>query len=149
MSFHKVLEGLQAVGELLIKRGSAMGPLVPSLIVLVPGFVIAAWFFRSTAMIKGVPLISVLFVVAALGIVIDYHRRYAFFAKNDPDRLQSEEYRYKTAQMRMIAAKELPDTMLEEELSLEDPKKNLDSPKPLSEGDESPTPTDADEEKTA
>ena len=81
MSFHRVLEGLQAVGELLIKRGSAMGPLVPSIIVLVPGFIVAAWFFRSTAMIKGVPLISALFVIAALGIVIDYHRRYAFFCK--------------------------------------------------------------------
>ena len=126
-----------------------MGPLVPSLIVLVPGFIVAAWFFRSTAMIKGVPLISVLFVVVALGIVIDYHRRYAFFAKNDPDRLQSEEYRYKTEQMRMIAAKELPDTMLKEELSLENPKKNLDAPRPSSEEDEPPTPTDADEEKTA
>ena len=126
-----------------------MGPLVPSLIVLVPGFIVAAWFFRSTAMIKGIPLISVLFVVVALGIVIDYHRRYAFFAKNDPDRLQSEEYRYKTEQMRMIAAKELPDTMLKEELSLENPKKNLDAPRPSSEEDEPPTPTDADEEKTA
>ena len=149
MSFHRVLEGLQAVGELLIKRGSAMGPLVPSIIVLVPGFIVAAWFFRSTAMIKGVPLISVLFVIAALGVVIDYHRRYAFFAKNDPDRLQSEEYRYKTAQMRMIAAKELPSPMPTEELSLEDPEKNLDTPRPSSEGDEPPTPTDTDEEKIA
>ena len=147
MSFHRVLEGLQAVGELLIKRGSAMGPLVPSLIVLVPGFIVAAWFFRSTAMIKGVPLISVLFVIAALGIVIDYHRRYAFFAKNDPDRLQSEEYRYKTAQMRMIAAKELPNPMPAEELSLEDPRKNSDAPRASSEEDEPPASTDTDEEK--
>ena len=147
MSFHRVLEGLQAVGELLIKRGSAMGPLVPSIIVLVPGFIVAAWFFRSTAMIKGVPLISVLFVIAALGIVIDYHRRYAFFAKNDPDRLQSEEYRYKTAQMRMIAAKELPNPMPAEELSLEDPRKNLDAPRPSSEEDEPLASTDTDEEK--
>ena len=147
MSFHRVLEGLQAVGELLIKRGSAMGPLVPSIIVLVPGFIVAAWFFRSTAMIKGVPLISVLLVIAALGIVVDYHRRHAFFAKNDPDRLQSEEYRYKTAQMRMIAAKELPNPMPAEELSLEDPRKNLDAPRPSSEDDEPPVSTDTDEEK--
>lgn len=147
MSFHRVLEGLQAVGELLIKRGSAMGPLVPLIIVLVPGFIVAAWFFRSIAMIKGVPLISVLFVIAALGIVLDYHRRYAFFAKNDPDRLQSEEYRYKTAQMRMIAAKELPNPMPTEELSLEDPEKNLDAPRPSSEEDEPPASTDTDEEK--
>lgn len=147
MSFHRVLEGLQAVGELLIKRGSAMGPLVPSIIVLVPGFIVAAWFFRLTAMIKGVPLITVLLVIAALGIVIDYHRRHAFFAKNDPDRLQSEEYRYKTAQMRMIAAKELPNPMPAEELSLEDPRKNLDAPRPSSEDDEPPVSTDTDEEK--
>ena len=100
-------------------------------------------------MIKGVPLISVLFVVAALGIAIDYHRRYAFFAKNDPDRLQSEEYRYKTAQMRMIAAKEFPNPMPAEELSLEDPRKNLDAPRPSSEEDEPPASTDTDEEKIA
>ena len=100
-------------------------------------------------MIKGVPLISVLFVTAALGVVIDYHRRYAFFAKNDPDRLQSEEYRYKTEQMRMIAAKELPSPIPTEELSLEDPEKNLDAPRPSSEGDEPPASTDTDEEKIA
>ena len=147
MSFHRVLEGLQAVGELLIKRGSAMGPLVPSIIVLVPGFIVAAWFFRSIAMIKGVPLISVLFVIAALGIVIDYHRRYAFFAKNDPDRLQSEEYRYKTAQMQMIAAKELPNPIPEDELP--DPKEKPDAPRSSSEGDEPPASTDTDEEKIA
>ena len=139
MSFHRVLEGLQAVGELLIKRGSAMGPLVPSIIVLVPGFIVAAWFFRSTAMVKGVPLISVLFVIAALGIVIDYHRRYAFFAKNDPDRLQSEEYRYKTAQMRMIAAKELPNPNAHRgSFRWKTRKKNLDAPRPSSEEDEPP-----------
>lgn len=124
-----------------------MGPLVPSLIVLVPGFVIAAWFFRSTAMIKGVPLISVLFVVAALGIVIDYHRRYAFFAKNDPDRLQSEEYRYKTAQMQMIASGELHDSIPEEELP--DAKEKPDALEPSSEEDEPPDSTDTDEEKSA
>ena len=124
-----------------------MGPLVPSLIVLVPGFIVAAWFFRSTAMIKGVPLISVLFVVVALGLVIDYHRRYAFFAKNDPDRLQSEEYRYKTARMQMIAAKELGDPIPEKELP--DPRENTDALEPSSEGDEPPNPTDTDEEKSA
>ena len=124
-----------------------MGPLVPSLIVLVPGFIVAAWFFRSTAMIKGVPLISVLFVVVALGIVIDYHRRYAFFAKNDPDRLQSEEYRYKTARMQMMAAKDLGDLVLEEELP--DPKEKPAALEPSSKEDEPPDSTDTDEEKSA
>lgn len=124
-----------------------MGPLVPSLIVLVLGFIVAAWFFRSTAMIKGVPLISVLLVGAALGIVIDYHRHYAFFAKNDPDRLQSEKYRYKTAQMQMMAAKDLDDLVLEEELP--DPREKPDALERSSEEDEPPDSTDTDEEKSA
>lgn len=124
-----------------------MGPLVPSLIVLVLGFIVAAWFFRSTAMIKGVPLISVLFVVVALGIVIDYHRLYAFFAKNDPDRLQSEKYRYKTARMQMMAAKDLSDPVLEEELP--GAREKPDALEQSSEEDEPPDSTDTDEEKSA
>ena len=123
-----------------------MGPLVPSLILLSPGLIFAAWWFRSTAVIKGVPLISVLFVIAALWIVFDYHRHYASFAKNDPDRLQSEEYRYETARMQMIGAKELRNLTPEAALSLEAPRENLAALEPSSEEDESPAPSDTDEE---
>ena len=127
-----------------------MGPLVPSLVLLSPGLIFAAWWFRSIAVIKGVPLISALFVIVALWIVFDYHRHYASFAKNDPDRLQSEEYRYQTARMQqMIAAKELPDPIPAEELSLGDPMENPDVPRPSSEEDEPSTSTDTDEEKTS
>jgi len=85
--FRDGLAAVQDVGGLLVKRGTAMGPLVPSLL-LSPFFVGAAWLFRSVAVVSGVPLFSALFVVAALVIVINYHRHYAWRARHDPDRLQ-------------------------------------------------------------
>ena len=81
--------------------------------------------------------------------MFNYLRHYASFAKNDPDRLQSEEYQLKTAQMQMIAAKELLHPISPEELSLEDPRENLDAPRPSSEEDRPPDSTDTDEEKTS
>ena len=149
MSFRRVLaslQHLQDIGGLLIKRGSAMGPLVPSLL-LIPVFLFAAWLFRSTFVISGCPIISTGLVIGVLGIVFSYHRHYASFAKNDPDRLQSEEYRYETARMQMIAAKELRDPIPAEELP--NPKEKPDAPRPSSEGDEPPTPTDANEENAS
>ena len=50
MSFRDILGGIQDVGGVLIKRGTAMGPLVPSLL-LVPAFIFAAWLFRTTAIV--------------------------------------------------------------------------------------------------
>ena len=146
MSFRRVLASILTGGELLIKRGSAIGPLIPSLL-LSPGLLIFAWLFRSTFVISDCPIISTGLVIAALGIVFSYHRRYAFFAKNDPDRLQSEKYRYKTAQMQMMAAKGLGDLVLEEELP--DPREKPDALEPSSEEDEPPDLTDTDEEKSA
>ena len=99
MSFHRVLASLQDIGGLLIKRGSAMGPLVPTLL-LVPVLLGAAWLFRSVFVVKGCPIISTGLVILVLWIVVIYLRHYASFAKNDPDRLQSEENRYQTARMR-------------------------------------------------
>ena len=151
MSFRRVLaslQHLQDIGGLLIKRGSAMGPLVPSLL-LIPVFLFAAWLFRSTFVISGCPIISTGLVIGVLGIVFSYHRHYASFAKNDPDRLQSEEYRYETARMQMIAAKELRDPIPAEELPLGGPRESLDAPRPSSEEDEPPVSTDTDEEKIA
>ena len=121
--FRNGLAAVQDIGGLLLERGTAMGPLVPSL-VLSPVLVGAAWWFRAVAVIDGIPVFSALFVLAALAIVFDYHRHYASFARNDPDRLQSEKYRYKTARMQMIAARELQQPMPEESLPLAGPAEN-------------------------
>ena len=147
MRFERVLASLQHVGGLLIKRGSAMGPLVPPLI-LSPVLLGAAWLFRSTFVIQDCPVISVLLVVVALGIVVHYLYHYSSFAKNDPDRLQSEEYRYETARMQMIAAKEMRYPIPAEDLVLQKPRQNLAELGPSSEEDGPPASTDTDGEKT-
>ena len=121
--FRNGLAAVQDVGGLLVKRGTAMGPLVPSLL-LSPFFVGAAWLFRSDAVVSGVPLFSALFVVAALVIVFSYHRHYAWFARHDPDRLQSEKYRFETQRMQMIAAKELRHPVPAESLPLAEAAEN-------------------------
>ena len=38
MDFRDIVRGIQDVGTVLVKRGTAMGPLVPTLL-LVPGFI--------------------------------------------------------------------------------------------------------------
>ena len=117
MDFRDILGGIQDVGNVLIKRGTAMGPLVPSLF-LVPVFIFSAWLFRTTAVVGDVPIFSALFAIMALGTVIDYHRRYAAFAKDDPDRLQSEEYRIGMARTQMMAGKGLRQPVPEDSLPL-------------------------------
>ena len=82
-----------------------MGPLVP-LLFLALVFVLVSYLFRETAVVHGVPIFTAVFVLAALVIIFSYLRHYTAFAKRDPDRLQSEEYRLLTMQQ-MIAAKEL------------------------------------------
>ena len=121
--FRNGLAAVQDIGGLLIKRGTAMGPLVP-LLLLVPVFIGAAWLFKSVAVVAGVPLFSALFALAPLVIVFYYLRQYASFAKHDPDRLQSEKYRYETQRMQMIAAKDLEHPMPAESLPLADPAEN-------------------------
>ena len=144
MSFRNLLGSLQLIGGLLVKRGTAMGPLVPSL-ALCPLLLLFAWLFRSVVVVGEVPIISVVMAIAALWFVADYHRHYSRFARIDPDRLQSEEYRYQILRL-MIAARELSDTISAEELRLGDPTVNL----PEFEGTvEQPTgSSDADEERT-
>ena len=122
-----------------------MGPLVP-LLYLAVVFVLAAYLFRSVALVRGLPLFSALFVIAALGIVFSYLRRYASFAKHDPDRLQSEEYRIQTMQQ-MIAAKELRHPMPAESLPLADPTENPAERQSRADGQETPEPTSAEEER--
>ncbi|MCY4377682.1 MAG: hypothetical protein OXC31_28320 [Spirochaetaceae bacterium] len=121
--FRNGLAAVQDVGGLLIERGTAMGPLVP-LLLLVPVFLGAAWLFESVAVVAGVPLFSALFALAALVIVFRYLRHYESFAKHDPDRLQSEKYRYETQRTQMIAAKELKHPMPADSLPLADPAEN-------------------------
>ena len=121
-----------------------MGPLVPTLI-LCPVFLFVAWLFKSTFVVSGCPIISTGLTILSVAIVIFYLFHYASFARNDPDRLQSEEYRYETARMQMIAAKELPHPIPEENPSLDDPKGNPAAPELPAEDE--PASNGADEEK--
>lgn len=123
-----------------------MGPLVP-LLFLIPIFLGAAWLFKDVAVKWGVPVLTIVFIVAALWIPVVYVRQYSSFAKNDPDRLQSEEYRYEMARMQTIASKELPYPVPEDRLSLPDPTENPLQEPIRDEDEESPHSTDADEEK--
>ena len=143
MSVRKILNslGLREIGSLLVKRGTAMGPLVPSLLISLV-LLFFSWLFESTLVIGGIPLITVACVLVALGLIINYNRHYARFAKHDPDRLQSEEYRYEIARLKMIATKELSDPMPADELPLADT-----APK-LSEPEESLTSTDDKEQSS-
>ena len=125
-----------------------MGPLVPALF-LSPVLLGAAWLFRSTFVIQDCPVISLMLAVVALGIVIHYLYHYSSFARNDPDRLQSEEYRYETARMQMIAAKELRYPIPAEDLALQEPRENLAVLGPSSDEHNPPSLTDSGEEETA
>ncbi len=122
-----------------------MGPLVLPLL-LSPVLLFFAWLFESTLVIKDVPVITVACVLAALWLIFNYTRHYGRFAKNDPDRLQSEEYRVEIARQKIyISAKELPDPVSEDELPLADPAPNLPEPE-ASVQEESLNPNDIDEE---
>lgn len=115
--------GLQHASDLLIRRGTAMGPLVPMLF-LVPLFIAGAYLLRSTIWL------SVISVAAAIGIIIEYFRQYNKFANSDPDRLQSEEYRYEMTKIQIVAAKGLPEPVALEDLNLSDPSTNPANPMP-------------------
>ena len=120
-----------------------MGPLVP-LLFLVLLFVLAAYLFREMAVVDGVPVFSAVFVLTALGIVFSYLRHYTAFAKHDPDRLQSEEYRL---MQQTIAAKELPHPVPVEDLPLTEPTENPVEPQSHTEGERIPDSTVAEEER--
>ena len=144
--FHKITSGLHDIGSALVKRGTAMGPLVPSLIA-VPILLLFAWLFRETAVLMGFPVITVILVVASLCILYSYHRRYASFAKNDPDRLQSEEYRYEMTRVQMLAAKGLQEPLPEDSLPLADPTRNLPEVDGPNEGEDASAPDVTDQEE--
>lgn len=103
----EMLGGLHRSGTALIKKGTAMGPLIP-LLVLVPILLFAAWLFQHVAVISGVPSFSALFVLGILVIIAMYLRHYGRFAKEEPDRLQSEEFRVRMEQLELqrVVAKE-------------------------------------------
>ena len=92
-----------------------MGPLVP-LLFLVPIFAIFAWLLIDKVVIKGIPVFSVLFFIGIFWIIFGYYSHYSAFAKNDPDRLQSEQYRSEMQQLQVIAKGwdgPLPDNLLD------------------------------------
>lgn len=148
MSVHKILNslGLQEISGLLIKRGTAMGPLVPILLISLV-LLFFAWLFKSTLVIEstlvidGIPLITVALVLVAFCPIIAYILLFAWFAKHDPDRLQSEEYQSKIARLNVITSQGLSDSIPEDELPLADTAPNLSKP------EESLTSTD-DKEKS-
>ena len=145
LGLRNVLAGVRDMGSLLIKRGTVMAPLVP-LLYLAVAFVLLAYPFRSVALVRGVPLFSALLVIAALGIVFSYLRQYASFAKHDPDRLQSEEYRLQTMKQ-MIAAKGLRHPMPAESLPLADPTENPAERQSRADGRETPELPSAEEDR--
>lgn len=149
MSVHKILNslGLQEISGLLIKRGTAMGPLVPILLISLV-LLFFAWLFESTLVIGGVPLITVACVLVALWLIINYNRHYARFAKHDPDRLQSEEYRLEEYRLlALIEGKELPGSVSEGEIPLADTVAKLSDPEASKKKKDSLTSTDIDEEQ--
>ena len=78
--YHKLAGALHDIGSALVRRGTAMGPLVPSLVAVVP-MLLFAWLFRETAVLMGIPVITVVLVVAVLWILFDYHRHYAIICE--------------------------------------------------------------------
>lgn len=142
LDIHRVLRD---VGSLLFKKGSVMTPLI-ALLFLVPVFIWAAYLFRSVAVIRRVPIISTLFAVVSLAIPLIYWRYYDWFAKHDPDRLQSEEYRVEVMKQ-TIAAKELPYPVPVENLSLAGPTENPADVPSRGDGQGTHQPNTAEEER--
>ena len=120
--FQRFSGSLQDIGSALVRRGTVMGPLVPSLAV-VPFLLLFAWLFRDTAVVGGVPILTAALVIVSLLILYNYHRHFGRFAKSDPDRLQSEEFRIGMTRLQMLDAKSLPQPLPED--SLPEPTRNL------------------------
>lgn len=104
----RIAEALQQTGTLLIQRGTVMGPLVPALS-LVPVLGFFAWLLADVFVFRGIPVFSALCFVGIVAVVGIYLDQYTRFAKLDPDRLQSEQYRVQMQQIQMIKAKDLRD----------------------------------------
>ena len=98
-------------------------------------------------MIGGIPLITVACVLVALWLIFNYNRHYARFAKHDPDRLQSEEYRLEKDRLALIEGKELSDPMPADEIPLTDTAAKLSEPEVSTQEEDSLAPPDIDEER--
>lgn len=94
----ELLGGLHRSGTALITKGTAMGPLVP-MPLLAPILGVFAYLFLDVAVVGDVPMFSAVFVLAIGAIIARYLIHYARFAKEDPDRLQSEKYRLHMEQL--------------------------------------------------
>ncbi len=112
---------LRHTGTALIKRGTALGPLVPLLGVAV-AFVLVALLFVDVAVFHGIPLISAVLVATSIAIVAVFLFQYMKFARGDPDRLQSEHFRVQMQHMQLMGAKGLSEPVSAE--LLDDPKSN-------------------------
>ena len=117
----QLLGGMHQTGTTLIKRGTAMGPLIPVLL-LVPVLFAFAWLFSDVVVIAQIPGVRALCLAAIVVIFGHYLWHYSKFAKNDPDRLQSEQYRVQMQHLQLVAAKDLPEPLPAE--VLEDPTAN-------------------------
>ena len=120
--FQRFSGGLQDIGSALVRRGTVMGPLLAPLAV-VPFLLILAWLLEDAAVVGGIPIITALLVIASLLILYNYHRHFGKFAKSDPDRLQSEEFRIEMTRLQVLDAKSLPQPLPED--SLPEPTRNL------------------------
>ena len=89
-----------------------MGPLIPVLVVS-PIFGCFAYFFVDVSVVGGISLFSSLFILSAIGIPIHYVCHFSSFARNDPDRLQSEQFRTEMQQMHMqlLTGKDFPEAL--------------------------------------
>ena len=107
-----------------------MGSLVPALS-LVPVLGFFAWLLADVFVFGGVPVFSAVCFVGIIAVVGIYLAQYMRFAKHDPDRLQSEQYRIQMQQLQMIKAKDLRDYLPADVLAqptsmLADTDKNVD-----------------------
>ena len=83
-----------------------MGPLVPVVFLVTILGGLGAWLFRDVAVYNGLPVITVALLVV-VGIVVGHYLfHYSRFANDDPDRLQSEQYRLESHRMQYLTAKD-------------------------------------------
>lgn len=99
-----------------------MGPLVPMLPFSLALFILA-WLFRDSMIVAGVPVFTGLCGLLACGIVIHYLWHFSKFARNEPDRLQSEQYQIQVKQMQTVSAKSLSEPLAPDMLN--EPSENL------------------------
>jgi hypothetical protein len=105
-------QGLHHSADALMKRGTAMSGIIPTLF-LTPVFIGAAWLFQENK------LLLWLFSIAAIVIVAFYLIIFLRFAISNPDCLQSEEYRCEVRRINMIAGSNLIEPIAAENLPLE------------------------------